>query len=228
MYYSQKDYRWKDKKIGFGTTTFGSSGCLLVSVANKLKFDGVKMTPLQVNDLAKKCGAFNVDMLNLAILAKALGYTYVRQTAKPEGRYIFETNYYKKVGVPQHFCFGNEDGKRIDPLDLEPSWEVNNYPIISYRVMNRITPKIAPVAAPKVEDVKLPTPEPIVPPSAPEVPIIKHIEVKVEPELIKLDELPKIDQFVEANNMPVDNSEINPVKDLINLIISLFNSIFKK
>lgn len=134
MYYSQKDERWANKKVGFGSLTFSAVGCAVVSIANKLKYDGIDMTPLEVNEFAKKCGAFNVDMLNFSKLANALGYDYVKQTAKPEGRQIGETNYYKKVGSPQHFVFLREDGKRIDPLDPVPSWELNNYPIISYRV----------------------------------------------------------------------------------------------
>lgn len=137
MYYSQKDPRWAAKKVGFGNLTFAQVGCAITSIANKLKYDGVTMTPIEVNTFAKNCGAFNVDMLNFSTLAKALGYDYVKQTKKPEGRHIVETNYYKNVGVPQHFVFVKEDGKRIDPLDLNPSWETNNYPIISYRVFSK-------------------------------------------------------------------------------------------
>jgi hypothetical protein len=138
MYFSQKDKRWANKVVGFGSMTFSQVGCAIVSVANKLKYDGIDMTPLEVNEFAKNCGAFNVNMLNFQRLANALGYDYVKQTKKPKDRQIGETNHYKKVGVPQHFIFLREDGKRIDPLDENPSWEVNNYPIISYRVFKKI------------------------------------------------------------------------------------------
>lgn len=181
MYFSQKDPRWAKQKIGFGSMTFSQVGCAITSIANKLKHDGMEMTPPEVNEFAKNCGAFAVDMLNFSILAKALGYDYVKQISKPEGRCVAETNYYKKVGVPQHFIFLREDGKRIDPLDLEPSWEENNYPIVSYRVFKKREEE-------KEEIVESPV-EISTPIEAPETPIIteqKDIWQDVAHEIILL------------------------------------------
>jgi hypothetical protein len=166
MYFSQKDPRWASNKVGYGKMTFSQVGCLLTSVANKLKFDGIEMTPLEVNELAKKCGAFNVDMLNMPVLATALGYSYVRQIVKPAGRHIFETNYYKKVNTPQHFCLMSESGKRIDPLDLQPSWEDNNYPVVSYRVMTKIELPKSPETKKETAPVPTPTVEVKTPPAS--------------------------------------------------------------
>ena len=166
-YYSQKDPRWANKKVGYGKMTFAQVGCALTSIANKLKFDGIDKTPLEINELAKKCGAFQVDMLVFPKLAEALGYKYQKQTAKPKGRQIMETNYYKKVGIPQHFVFMNESGKRIDPLDLEPSWEPNNYPAVSWRVFTKKDEaQKSTVSAPNTETAPIPKEHPKTQPEA--------------------------------------------------------------
>ena len=175
MYYSQKDSRWATKKVGYGKLTFAQAGCALTAIANKLKFDGIEKTPLEINDIAKKCGAFNVDMLIFPVLAEALGYKYSKQIAKPTGRQIIETNYYAKVGVPQHFVFYNpENEKRIDSLDLEPSWEENNYPVVSYRVFTKALQ--SPAIPEKLSEQQVSTPAEIVPPSSSQEVIEPNIE----------------------------------------------------
>jgi hypothetical protein len=237
MYYSQLDERWKNKKLGFGKTTFGSSGCPIVSIANLHKFySDSKLTPLEINEIAKKCGAFNVDMLNFSILAKELGYNYEKWTPshplfkKLGQRVIAETNYYSKVGVPQHFFFYNPaTNKRIDPLDKIPSWEDNSYPLVSYRIFT----KIAPLVIKKVEkvqsatiDVKTLSAVKIEPITTPQElntaidmvnnsPGITETEKTVILDTIKLSELPKIE-------------EITALGEFKKLLMDLFNFIFKK
>lgn len=146
MYFSQKDPRWRDKKVGFGGLSFGAAGCAITSVANILKWNDEVKDPLEINNIAKNCGAFKVDMLSFPILAKQLGYDYLKipktdsMFPKIGQKVIAETNYFSKVGVPQHFfLFNPSNKKRLDPLDLNPSWEENNYPIVSYRVLNKLT-----------------------------------------------------------------------------------------
>ncbi len=208
-YFSQRDSNLAKMKVGFGKMTFSQVGCAIVSIANLNKFYAdSNLTPLNINDLAKKCGAFNVDMLNFAKLAKELGYSYEKWTPshplfkKLSQRVIAETNYYSKVGVPQHFFFYNPaNNKRIDPLDLEPSWESNNYPIVSYRIFT----KNEPVKEVKPKEVAKPTTPPKEQPaSIPEQPdhIIEANEM-VEP--IKLAELPKIE-------------EVTPIGEIVKLI----------
>ena len=204
MFYSQKDIRWATKKLGFGKTTIGSSGCFITSIGNL-----VEKTPVEINDLAKKCGAFNVDMLNAGVLAKELGYGYVKQIRPPVNVCVAETNYYSKMGVPQHFfLFNPKNAKRVDPLDLSPGWESNTYPIVSYRLF--VKTELSAVEKPKV--VSIPKIESIVPVIAKEVPIITPQEV-VEP--IKLSELPKI-------------KEITAAGELKKLILDIFNFIISK
>jgi hypothetical protein len=201
MFYSQRDVKWATKKLGFGKTTIGSSGCFITSIGNI-----VEKTPIEINDLAKKCGAFNVDMLNAGILAKYLGYGYVKQIRPPVSVCVAETNYYKKVGVPQHFFLLNpKNSKRVDPLDIEPAWESNNYPIVSYRLFVKLEAKKSPVASQKPADVKLPTP-PV------ETPVIAKQEPITTPKPIKLSELPPIKEYTWLDEL----KEL--ILDLINLI----------
>lgn len=159
-YFSQRDPRWRDKLLGYGRTTFGSSGCAITSFANFQLYNGEKDTPLDINETAKKCGAFSGDMLTLGILAKKLGYTYLKTTVKPKEVCIAETDNYKKVGVPQHFfLYKPENGKRVDPLDLTPQWEDNTYKIVSYRLCKPIQTYVKPMALPTYLDSYIPSPE---------------------------------------------------------------------
>ena len=142
-YFSQRDPKWRDKLLGFGHSTFGAAGCVVTSFANFQKYQGQEDTPLDINETAKACGAFQGDMMVFSTLAKKLGYSYLKTTIKPTEVCIAETNHYSKLGVPQHFfLYKPENGKRIDPLDLTPQWEDNTYNIVSYRVLKTVeTPK---------------------------------------------------------------------------------------
>ena len=168
-YFSQKDPKWRDKLLGYGRTTFGSSGCAIVSFANLQLYNGEKDTPLDINQTAKKCGAFSGDMLTFGILAKKLGYTYLKTTTKPKEVCIAETDNYKKVGAPQHFfLFDPENEKRVDPLDLTPQWEPNTYKIVSYRLC-RPMQTYASTNNLEIIPSNIPSPEPtIIAPDAPQ------------------------------------------------------------
>lgn len=143
MYYSQKSY--PKVKLGTCSDTIAQSGCIITSACNLLKrMDIADITPDKMNALAKANGWYSQGcLLDLADLAAHFGCKYVKQIKAPKDVCMFETNYYKKVGVPQHFCLINPaSGKRLDPLDLEPSWEANNYPIVSYRIFTKIKPTV--------------------------------------------------------------------------------------
>jgi hypothetical protein len=216
MYFSQRDKKWATKKLGFGTTTFYGYGCAITSITNLHKFfTDSNLTPLEINEIAKNCGAFTGDMLNFGILANKLGYKYEKLSKKPKIRCIIETNFYKKVGVQQHFVFFNpENGKRIDSLDEVPSWEENNYPIVSYRVFTKIEEK------PKKEvskEVKVESN--IQTPPKQETPIVTPtVSLQSESKTIKLSELPKIEEA----------KEYTCLDELKELILDLINLITKK
>ena len=143
--YSQKDSRWKNKKLGFGNTTIGGYGCAISAFSNFMADLGIQITPDEMNEKAKKCGAFSGDMLNFSVLAKELGFNYRKDTASSQ-ICIAETNYYKNKGVPQHFFLYNPITKRrVDSLDLDPKWEDNNYNIVSYRILIPMQETITPM-----------------------------------------------------------------------------------
>jgi hypothetical protein len=86
---------------------------------------------------------------------------------------ICETDYYKNVGVLQHFFLYDPLTKeRIDPLDLKPDWEANTYPIVSYRVLELplqapTPPESTPEPQQPTEPVKPPETQPVAPETTP-------------------------------------------------------------
>jgi len=58
-YFSQKDSRWKNTKLGTSTVcTIGSDGCLLCDVTSICNYYGKEVTPDVMNELMKKNGGF--------------------------------------------------------------------------------------------------------------------------------------------------------------------------
>ena len=135
-YYSQKDPRWKNVKLGTCTDTIGQSGCKITSYANFV--DG--KTPAEVNDILKKQGGYTSGYLtNDAVDAPLLGFKFIKRTTTPPSvKCICETDHYKSKGVPQHFFLWKPDGTIIDPLDYPTYWKPNPYRIVSYRVFEKI------------------------------------------------------------------------------------------
>ena len=69
---SQRDEKWKLKKLGFGVGSLGSYGCLLVSYTVLLNYFTKKnYTPDEVNEAMKKAGGFVGDTKNLWVWAVA-------------------------------------------------------------------------------------------------------------------------------------------------------------
>ena len=164
-YFSQKDPVWKNTKLGTCTTTIGSSGCFITSFCNLLKkFDIIKIEPDDFNDLCmRKCWYTNGCMFQPDKAARYFDMSYEKKYTY-KGVCICETNFYKKLGFSQHFfLYDTDKKKRLDPLDLEPSWEDNNYPIVSYRVFTKIKP---------VEVAEIPETHPSIP--EPQTPV-RHI-----------------------------------------------------
>ena len=58
-YFSQKDPKWKDTKLGTSTvSTIGGYGCLLCDVASVLTYYGKDTDPLRLNEDLKKVNGF--------------------------------------------------------------------------------------------------------------------------------------------------------------------------
>jgi len=62
---SQRDPKWKDQKLGFGSTTIEFFGCTISSIAML-----ADLTPDQVNDRLKKVNGFAGDNKNLVVWSK--------------------------------------------------------------------------------------------------------------------------------------------------------------
>jgi hypothetical protein len=96
------------------------------------------MNPLELNEWLILKGCYTQGcLMNAPKAAGLLGMTYAKTNQDPKTTCIFETDHYKKVGVPQHFCLIRKDGKIVDPLDLKPNWKKNPYHIVSWRVFTK-------------------------------------------------------------------------------------------
>lgn len=134
MYYSQHAYK---DKLGTCARTIYSDGCFITSVSNLFKFYGFKdITPPEMNKLCKDKGFYVQGCALVApSLSKYFDLTYERTVSKPKKVCIAETDHYAKKGFPQHFfVIDPVKNERLDPLDENPTWEKNDYHIVSYRV----------------------------------------------------------------------------------------------
>jgi len=52
---SQRDSRWKDVILGFGTGSIGNFGCTITSLTMLLNSKGANLTPLKENNLISLC-----------------------------------------------------------------------------------------------------------------------------------------------------------------------------
>jgi hypothetical protein len=96
--------------------------------------DEVNKALLKENGYVRGC--LTVDSTS----AKILGLKYNGRVYKNPGvTCIAETDHYKKKGVPQHFFVLLPDGRRVDPLDLNPKPEKNDYRIKSYRLIESLS-----------------------------------------------------------------------------------------
>lgn len=135
--FSQKDEKWKNKKIGNSNVTIGSHGCLLTAFSN---ITGI--TPDSIADIAYENGCIDSEgNLNSVKLAKILKVEYeepIKVKTKPPYPCIAETNYYAPVGVPQHFFVADSGNMIIDSFDGKLKDNIYKNNMVSYR---RFKPK---------------------------------------------------------------------------------------
>jgi len=62
--YNQRDKRWKDIKLGFGSGNIGNYGCYLASLCNGLSMKGWEFTPETLNTLLKEKGLYTGEFRN--------------------------------------------------------------------------------------------------------------------------------------------------------------------
>lgn len=215
-YWSQRDSRFKNVKLGFGNTTIYSHGCFCVSLANLSGID-----PIEVNEILKKGGFFSGDLIISSVsMAKSLGLEYhgkVDTREKPNYRTIAEVDMSPAPGKQMHFVIVKEDGSIIDPWTgtIRPK---GTYPIVSYRLFKKPeepkelpkeTPKDeapqSPVVNEKPETPSMPTPEPETPQNANLEPIKTYQEYSETGEPWK-----------------------QTITDIVSMIINLFEKIWNK
>lgn len=134
--YSQRDSRWSLVRLGFGKTTIGTHGCFITCLSMM-----VDKTPDVVNEILKKAGAFNGDLLISEKAAEALNLDYFGKEydVNKEPNYlpnIKEVDMSPSAGKQQHFVVrAMENGKKviIDPW-TGTTQVVGKYPFVSYRL----------------------------------------------------------------------------------------------
>jgi hypothetical protein len=141
-FYSQKKY---NDVLGSCRDTIKQSGCFLTSLCNLnlyLKFYKI-VNPSELNDVFTHNNIWVQGcLISGPKIASFFKLEYLKKT-NSDMLCICETDHFKKVGVPQHFFLYNPEKKeRVDPLDLDPQWEPNNYNIISYRIFKTMQPEV--------------------------------------------------------------------------------------
>lgn len=134
-YFSQKDKRWAKLKLGSSKLEMKDFGCLVASLSMI-----IGMPPDLTLQILNKSNCFTKEgALICPTAAKVLGYTYqkigyLQSETKISFPCIGETDHFTKMNYRQHFFVCLKDGRRIDPLDINPKPEPNDYHIVSFRV----------------------------------------------------------------------------------------------
>lgn len=69
--YSQRDWRWYWKRVGFGKGHFGNIGCTVTALTGLLFVAGYDLTPPQVAEKLRSVNAFIGDLLYWSRVEKA-------------------------------------------------------------------------------------------------------------------------------------------------------------
>lgn len=129
--YSQRDPKWANIKLGFGTTTIGSHGCKLTSFSII-----TEIPPDVLNEKFKKDGCFLRDLLIDEKIALSLDIAPNGTTStNPKKICVAEVDMSPSSGKQQHFVVWNDNNSITDPWTgtIRPA---NTYPIINYRTFN--------------------------------------------------------------------------------------------
>ena len=126
--YSQRDTRWKDEKLGYGSTTIGNFGCTISALSQLLLINGYSETPSTVNAKLKANAGFvgtNQNLLVWTAIEKAFkakhlkrAYSYnnteVADAISKYGGCLVEVDG-SRIGAPTHWVLYIGNQKMIDP-----------------------------------------------------------------------------------------------------------------
>lgn len=142
--YSQRDWRWRWSKFGFGGGTFGSYGCTTVALTSLLFTLGYDLTPPQVAERLRKVKAYTGDLL---IWGRV-------QLAFPKVKFVWRNYAYKNApvkeavekGMPvmvevllnghRHWVLFLGDQKMMDPWNGRVI-STATYPLIGYALFTK-------------------------------------------------------------------------------------------
>jgi len=125
---SQRDAKWRNKKLGNSNYTIGSHGCTITALTMWInRVIGLNLTPDQVNDRMKFVGGFSGGLILWKMIDRAFinahfvwrnynywnptvaWYVYVRKLPV-----LVEVNG-AKIGAPKHWVLYIGYGKAVDP-----------------------------------------------------------------------------------------------------------------
>jgi hypothetical protein len=88
--FKQTDTRWKNEKLGFGSTTIGQAGCVICDLGElHFRLTGEDLNPSQVNARLKSVKAFKGDLVIWGMVEKTF----------PELKFVYRDGNYNNFNV---------------------------------------------------------------------------------------------------------------------------------
>lgn len=153
---SQRDPRWKDIKLGTGSTSIGGEGCLITCLA---MFAGT--TPDVVNEELKRVGGYQngnlviwsaLDRTNLGLRFIERSRVYNNEKVSNNLPCIVEVDG-SRIGAKQHFVLYIGNKRMIDPW-FGRETDTSYYPAIGYAIVKVDIIPQEPIAPP-MDDIRL-------------------------------------------------------------------------
>lgn len=147
--WSQRDPRWRTKKLGFSNLTVGGYGCTLTCLSALITHvTGTSHTPDRVNDDLKKVKAFSGALVIWSRVQLAYPQLKWIKRAYRYNNWDVAWNIYTKkipvcvevngakIGAPRHWVLFIGSGKMLDPWTgtIEST---SKYPLTGYSVYHR-------------------------------------------------------------------------------------------
>lgn len=151
---SQRDPKWANIKLGFGTGTIGQFGCTITAITMLLNSKGANLTVDKVNQTMKDKGAFGGDPANLVWWAKLPQafpqitsvykyYSYDNEVVKGlinQGYPVVVCVDGSPIGASQHWVLYVGDQTLLDPWDGKGK-PTSTYKPLEFVSMGVIAPK---------------------------------------------------------------------------------------
>jgi hypothetical protein len=153
---SQRDPRWKDIKLGTGSTTISSHGCLITCLAML-----AGTTPDVVNEELKRVGGYQngnlviwsaLDRTNLGLRFIERSRVYNNEKVSNNLPCIVEVDG-SRIGAKQHFVLYIGNKRMIDPW-FGRETDTSYYPAVGYAIVKVDIIPPEPIAPP-MDDIRL-------------------------------------------------------------------------